>query len=189
MTVFRYSERRISISRTLSAILAILTILAAGVVFEEKREAGRMSGEVARLKRGIELEKERISELKAEWALLDQPARLQAIVEAHPKDFALEPILPTQIGRIGDLPWRPVRPPEDAAEGGDPAAARDDPAAPHGGAAHGASGAPALPVKAAPDVAGPGADPLAELMQRQQADPPTTGSVAPAEPTVPTVEE
>lgn len=187
MTVSRYSERRISISRTLSAILAILTILAAGVVFEEKREAGRVSGEVARLKRGIEQEKERISELKAEWALLDQPARLQAIVEAHPEDFALAPILPTQIGRIGDLPWRPVKneaPADGSAPADAPAASREDGRHPP------AAGASPAAAAATPVVAAPRADPLADLLQRQRpADPPTTGSVSPAAPMNPTVEE
>ena len=104
----RYSNRQISISRTLSVVLALLTIIAAGIVFEEKREAGRIASEVSRLSAKIAEQKERMSELKAEWSLLEQPARLQAIVERHADRFPLAPIRTDQIGAVTDAPFRPV---------------------------------------------------------------------------------
>lgn len=104
--------RRLSVSRTLSIVLALATIGVAGFVFEEKRQATKEAHDVAKLRRKIEAEKERISELNAEWALLDQPARLQAIVELHPDALKLEPLKTEQIGTIDDVPWKPAPPPE-----------------------------------------------------------------------------
>ena len=124
----RYSNRQISISRTLSVVLALLTIIAAGIVFEEKREAGRIASEVSRLSTKITEQKERMSELKAEWSLLEQPARLQAIVERHADRFPLEPIRTDQIGAVADAPFRPVDLPT-----ADPAAPPAVSAKAHGG--------------------------------------------------------
>jgi hypothetical protein len=78
--------RRLSLSRSLSILLALAAIGAAGVVFEEKRQASKEARDVAKLKRKIDAEREKISELNAEWSMLDQPARLQKIVELHLSD-------------------------------------------------------------------------------------------------------
>lgn len=100
--------RRISLSRSLSIVLALTAIGAAGVVFEEKRQASSEARDIAKLNRKIEAEKEKISELKAEWSLLDQPARLQSLVEHHAGVLPLEVMKTEQIGTIDDVPWRPV---------------------------------------------------------------------------------
>jgi hypothetical protein len=100
--------RRLSLSRTLSIVLALTAIGAAGVVFEEKRQASSEARDIAKLNRKIEAEKEKISELKAEWSLLDQPARLQSLVEHHADVLPLEVMKTEQIGTIDDVPWRPV---------------------------------------------------------------------------------
>lgn len=100
--------RRISVSRLLSIVLALTAIGAAGIVFEEKRQASAEAREVAKLKRKVEAEKEKISELKAEWSLLDQPARLQSIVEHHGEVLVLDVMKTEQIGTIDDVPWPPV---------------------------------------------------------------------------------
>ena len=102
--------RRLSLSRTLSILLALAAIGAAGVVFEEKRQASKEARDVAKLKRKIDAEGERISELKAEWSMLDQPARLQKIVELHPDVLTLEVMKTEQIGTIDDVPWPPPPP-------------------------------------------------------------------------------
>lgn len=107
-------ERPLSFSRALSLVLALATIAAAAVVFDEKRDSARVAAEVSRLQAEIREERERISELKAEWSLLDQPARLQALVEAHPEVFPIGPMLPTQIAGIEDVPWRPIAGPPTA---------------------------------------------------------------------------
>lgn len=102
--------RRLSLSRTLSILLALAAIGAAGVVFEEKRQASKEARDVAKLKRKIDAEGERISELKAEWSMLDQPARLQKIVELHPDVLPLDVMKTEQIGTIDDVPWPPPPP-------------------------------------------------------------------------------
>jgi hypothetical protein len=111
--------RRLSLSRTLSIVLALAAIGAAGVVFEEKRQASKEARDVAKLKRKIDAEREKISELKAEWSMLDQPARLQKIVELHPDVLTLEVMKTEQIGTIDDVPWPPPPEPKE----GEPAAA------------------------------------------------------------------
>lgn len=172
--VSRYSERQISISRSLSVLLALLTILAAGVVFEEKREAGRIASEVSRLSSKIAEEKERISELKAEWSLLEQPGRLQAIVEQHAARFSLAPIRTDQIGAIADAPFRPV-----AAPSADPAA--PPPAVAASTSAHrpAAVEAPFVESDVPPGAAEGGAPTIDTLLRRPVGapDPETTGSL------------
>jgi hypothetical protein len=101
-------ERPLSFSRTLSLILALCTIAAAAVVFDEKRDSARLASEVSRLQGAIAEENERISELRAEWSLLDQPGRLQAMVEANPDQFHLGPMNPDQVAVIEDVPWKAV---------------------------------------------------------------------------------
>jgi hypothetical protein len=102
--------RRLSLSRTLSILLALAAIGAAGVVFEEKRQASKEARDIAKLKRKIDAEGEKISELKAEWSMLDQPARLQKIVELHPDVLTLDVMKTEQIGTIDDVPWPPPPP-------------------------------------------------------------------------------
>lgn len=128
--------RRLSLSRSLSILLALAAIGAAGVVFEEKRQASKEARDVAKLKRKIDAEQEKISELKAEWSLLDQPARLQKIVELHPDVLPLEVMKTEQIGTIDDVPWPP--PPPAPKEG-----------------EHDAEAAPSVPVATAPASAAP----------------------------------
>jgi hypothetical protein len=139
--------RRLSFSRTLSIVLALAAIGAAGVVFEEKRQASKEARDVAKLKRKIDAEREKISELKAEWSMLDQPARLQKIVELHPDVLTLDVMKTEQIGTIDDVPWPP--PPEPKKGEGEAA-----PAAAHPSMATNAAAAPAA---ASPSAAPPAA--------------------------------
>lgn len=121
--------RRLSLSRTLSIVLALAAIGAAGVVFEEKRQASKEARDVAKLKRKIDAEREKISELKAEWSMLDQPARLQKIVELHPDVLPLEVMKTEQIGTIDDVPWPPPPEPKEGEHEAAPAAAPHAPVA------------------------------------------------------------
>jgi hypothetical protein len=174
--VSRLSQRRISISRSLSAVLLLMTIAAAAVVFDEKREASAISSEVARFRAKIEHEKERISELKAEWSLLDQPARLQSIVEHNPETFGLAPMRTEQIGRVDDLPWPSVEAPKDGKEAKAPHLAKsgDAPARPSAASPPAAAPPrtePAPPVEDVPEEPTPSFD-----------EPRTTGSITPPAP-------
>src|ERR1043165_2015149 len=52
--------------------------------------------------------------LRAEWAKLDTPARIQGLADRH---LALRPMKPAQFDDFGRLPPRPVVAPPDAARG------------------------------------------------------------------------
>jgi len=69
---------------------------------------------VAKLAAEIKRERDAIAALRAEWAALDNPARIQALVHRH---LALKMLDPAQIEHLDSLPERtpmPVGPPADA---------------------------------------------------------------------------
>ncbi len=152
--------RRLSLSRSLSILLALAAIGAAGVVFEEKRQASKEARDVTKLKRKIDAEREKISELNAEWSMLDQPARLQKIVELHPDVLKLDVMKTEQIGTIDDVPWPPPPPAPKEGEHGAEAA----PSAPVASATPSAVAPPPVSV-AAPAVAAPAPMPLGDAAE------------------------
>ena len=105
----------------LGIVTVVVMIVVAAVVYAMKKNAEEAGYAVARLASQIEEEHERIATLKAEWSLLDQPARLQALVEHFKDKLALAPIGADQIGRIGQIPMAPKHDPASAEQ---PAAAR-----------------------------------------------------------------
>ncbi|MBL8587480.1 MAG: hypothetical protein JNK46_03030 [Methylobacteriaceae bacterium] len=60
--------------------------------------------QVAKLRHSIEREKDGIAVLRAEWAHLSRPARIQALADKHLPE--LQPMALTQIARFADLPER-----------------------------------------------------------------------------------
>lgn len=100
--------------------LQLLSVAAAAgaaiFVFQIKYRAEGIAEHAASLQRQVDAEKEKLSLLKAEWSYLVQPSRLQELIELHGDDIDLEPLQPTQITTIADLPVRPAGPaPEDEA--------------------------------------------------------------------------
>ncbi|MBV9968592.1 MAG: hypothetical protein JO228_01305, partial [Xanthobacteraceae bacterium] len=75
-----------------------------------KFESAIQAERVAKLGAEIRRERDRIAALRAEWAQLDNPARIQALAQRH---LALKPIDPAQIEPLDHLPERPA--PEPAA--------------------------------------------------------------------------
>ena len=59
---------------------------------------------VAKLSGQLRRERDAIATLRAEWAKLDTPGRIQGLAERH---LALRPILPTQFDNLDNLPARP----------------------------------------------------------------------------------
>ncbi|WP_108658947.1 cell division protein FtsL [Acuticoccus kandeliae] len=88
------------------AILAI-TVLAATSsavsVFMMKKDAERDAKAIGELYRKISAERQRISELHAEWSELDHPARLQVLVDRHNDVLRLEPITAEQIATVVEV--------------------------------------------------------------------------------------
>ena len=62
-----------------------------------------------------------IQTLKAEWSLLDQPGRLQALVDRHADYFQLQPFASDQVVTIDQIPQKPVEPDPIGALAGVPA--------------------------------------------------------------------
>ncbi len=97
--------------RPLDLILVGAMIASAVWTFQIKHEAELASEKVAGLQKKITLEKERINLLRADWALLTQPARLQELAKKFSDDLKLENLQPGQIVQLDELP--DITPPDD----------------------------------------------------------------------------
>lgn len=88
--------------RQLTMLLFIVLAGALSVgLFWAKVQVQDLEAERARLERAIVAERQAIRVLNAEWALLNDPARLRGLAEKH---LTLSPVHAAQIARIGDLP-------------------------------------------------------------------------------------
>jgi hypothetical protein len=74
-------------------------------LFHVKYKVQALEEELAHLNARIVHEQEQLHVLRAEWAYLNRPERLE---ELNGRFLGLGPISPTQIGKLDDLPLRPV---------------------------------------------------------------------------------
>ncbi|PTW58815.1 hypothetical protein C8N35_109119 [Breoghania corrubedonensis] len=95
--------------RILNIVLILAVIVGAAVVYNMKHNAENAADRVAHLQRAIEQEEDKIDLLKAEWSVLNQPARLQRLVERYNAYLHLEPLQVKQIASINDLPTKPIQ--------------------------------------------------------------------------------
>ncbi len=79
-------------------------IFGAAYVYRIKMESTARLERVLRLHAEIREQRDAIAVLRAEWAKLDEPQRLQGLVERH---LALKPINATQYDSLKNLPERP----------------------------------------------------------------------------------
>src|SRR5258708_39388609 len=79
-------------------------VLAAADVYKIKFESTRQAQRVAKLRTEIRREHDVIAALRAEWAKLDSPARIQDLARRH---LPLKPTEAQQIDRLDNLPERP----------------------------------------------------------------------------------
>jgi hypothetical protein len=87
-------------------LIVVASLVAAAVhVYKIKFESTVQAERVAKLGAEIRRERDRIAALRAEWAQLDNPARIQALAQRH---LALRPIDPAQIEPLDHLPERSV---------------------------------------------------------------------------------
>lgn len=96
------------LGRYLNLVFVIAVVIGAATVFDMKMAAERSAERVAELKRKIEDEREAIRLLRAEWSLLNQPQRLQGLVERYSDFLQLQPLEPKQIVSLDALPVKPV---------------------------------------------------------------------------------
>ena len=96
--------------RLLNLIVVAALVLAAAWVYEIKYAATRQTERVAKLRVEIRHERDAIAALKAEWAQLDNPDRIQALARRH---LTLRQVEATQFDSLDGLPDKimPIVPP------------------------------------------------------------------------------
>ena len=92
--------------RLLNFCVVVLLLLAAGYVYEIKYESTLRAERVAKMRSDVRRERDAIAALRAEWAQLENPARLQGLVRRH---LTLGPSQPPQFDSLDRLPERPPR--------------------------------------------------------------------------------
>jgi cell division protein FtsL len=90
--------------RLINICVIAALVLAAADVYKIKFESTRQAQRVAKLRSEIRREHDAIAALRAEWARLDNPARIQGLANRH---LALKPLETRQFDRLDNLPERP----------------------------------------------------------------------------------
>ncbi len=93
--------------RILHLFVIATLILAAAYVYDIKFESTLQAERVARLHSEIRRERDAVAALRAQWARLDSPARIQELAQRHLK---LQTMDARQVDNLANLPERP-RPP------------------------------------------------------------------------------
>ena len=97
--------------RILNLCVVALLVLAASYVYEIKFESTLRAERVAKMRSDVRRERDAIATLRADWATLDNPARIQGLTRRH---LRLRPADATQFDQLNRLPERPpaiVQPP------------------------------------------------------------------------------
>jgi hypothetical protein len=106
--------------RFIHLIVVASLVIAAVHVYKIKFESTLQAERLAKLGVEIHHERDRIAALRAEWAQLDNPIRIQALAQRH---LGLRSIDPAQIEPLDHLPERPepAAAPSDLIASGGPA--------------------------------------------------------------------
>src|SRR5437763_15729034 len=98
----RCTEGRL-IMRIIHLLVVGMLIFAAAYVYRIKMESTSRVERVQRLNAEIREQRDAIAVLRAEWARLDAPLRLQGLAERH---LALTPTVATQYAQLQNQPER-----------------------------------------------------------------------------------
>jgi hypothetical protein len=79
-------------------------VSAAAYVYKIKFDATVQAEKVAKVRRDIRRERDAIATLRADWARLDNPARIQELADRH---LQLRPVEPNQFEDFARVPLRP----------------------------------------------------------------------------------
>ena len=79
-------------------------IFAASIVYKIKFDSTLQAERVAKIRGELRKERETIATLRAEWAKLQTPGRLEQLARRH---LSLQPMVATQAGEFSRLPERP----------------------------------------------------------------------------------
>ena len=93
--------------RPLDMVLALLVVGGAASTYTIKHDAEDAADRVSALQRRIAAEEERIVFLRADWAYLNAPARLERLVKRFGDDLALQTVEAHQWVAPDDLPPPP----------------------------------------------------------------------------------
>ena len=96
--------------RLVNGLVIAALVLAAAYVYKIKFESTLQAERVAKLRNEIRRERDTIAALRAEWAKLDRPDRIQVLAQKHLK---LKPIEIAQFDALDKLPEKrvPIVPP------------------------------------------------------------------------------
>lgn len=92
--------------RTIDIIMIGLLLGGAAFTFKIKQDSEAAIERVAELESRIKAEQDAIDVLKADWSLLTDPKRLQALVQRYNAELHLAPIDSRNIGTIAEIPER-----------------------------------------------------------------------------------
>ena len=90
--------------RIIHLLVIGMLVFAAAYVYRIKMESTSRTDRVLRLNAEIREQRDAIGTLRAEWAKLDAPLRLQGLAERH---LQLKPLSGTQYDSLKNLPERP----------------------------------------------------------------------------------
>jgi hypothetical protein len=90
--------------RIIHLLVIAALVFAAAYVYRIKMDSTSRTERVQRLHAEIREQRDAIAVLRAEWAKLDAPLRLQGLVERH---LPLKPLNATQYDSLKNLPERP----------------------------------------------------------------------------------
>lgn len=93
--------------RILHLFVIIALVAAAAYVYDIKFESALQAERLAQLRGEIRRERDAIAALRAEWARLDSPDRIQGLAQRH---LPLKPLDARQIDSLAGLPERPKPP-------------------------------------------------------------------------------
>jgi hypothetical protein len=100
--------------RAINFFLLCTSFIALILVYGQKNRTEHVQSQVIELQNEIASKEQLLNRLDADWAFLNQPGRLQAIVERHAETLQLAPTKVEQFGSIDQLPMRPAQPDVDA---------------------------------------------------------------------------
>ena len=89
--------------RILHLFVIVALILAAGYVYDIKFEATMQAEQLSKLRGEIRRERDATAALRAEWAKLVSPARIEDLAQRH---LPMKPAEATQIDNLDNLPER-----------------------------------------------------------------------------------
>jgi len=105
--------------RTFDVVMIAAMAGAAADTYQIKHHAENKQDEVRRLENEIRLEQDTIELLKADWALLTQPNRLERITRVYAEELKLQPTASTQVVQPVELPMFKDLVPKDEIAGKD----------------------------------------------------------------------